>query len=64
MALTGLGAITQAAKLKHPLVYQDGKIVHPTTAMGTDEVNAILKKMQGKANDAEKVAFFKRRTER
>jgi hypothetical protein len=56
LLLTGAFTQTRGATATH---YQDGKIVHPATAMTNDQATAIINKMRGKANDAQKVATIK-----
>jgi hypothetical protein len=62
LSCLALSAITFSARANTPAnysFYQDGKIVHPKTAMSDEDVNLILKKLQQKANDAEKLAVIK-----
>ncbi|MES2274463.1 MAG: DUF4476 domain-containing protein [Bacteroidota bacterium] len=57
LVLSGLIATVKAAPANN--LWQDGKIVHAATAMTTEQLNAILNTMRGKANDAEKLTVLK-----
>src|ERR1700759_3192214 len=59
IALATMANIAIASTPVHHAIYQDGKIMHPKVAMSDDDVKTILKTIQGKPNDAEKLAFFK-----
>src|SRR5476651_359544 len=58
-ALSGIAGIAKASTPVHHAIYQDGKIIHPKVAMADADVKALVKTMQGKANDAEKVTLVK-----
>ena len=59
LAFSGIAGIANASTPAHHAIYQDGKIIHPKVAMADADVKALVKTMQGKANDAEKLVVFK-----
>jgi hypothetical protein len=59
LMVSGLITAVNAATASHYTVWQDGKIIHPKTAITKEQLTAILNSIHSKATDAEKLVVFK-----